>query len=306
MIQSNYLLALRDLLHDPNDRFSSAAQKKRWINLGREDVARDTQCVRALPRSSGTVLSCAVTAGGSGYTAATVALSAPDASGIPVVQATATATVAAGAVTAITVTNAGVGYLTAPTVTISGDGTGATATATLSTFLTTVARQETYTFTAMSTVLSTPTANGVGNVIGAQSVSISWGALKPTLDNIDWSGFQAYCRSWNIGAQNYPAVWSQYGRGTAGKIYVFPIPVLVSPMEVDCYCLPVELVDDTTPDAIPEPWDNAVQFRAAYYAYQNAQRRDDQTFQDQQYKRYLADNGVATSPARIPSFYQGG
>ncbi len=79
-------------------------------------------------QASGGVASIAVTAGGSGYTAATVAIAAPPNGGQ---TATATATVAVGAVTAITVTNQGSGYLTAPAVTISGDGTGATATATI-------------------------------------------------------------------------------------------------------------------------------------------------------------------------------
>lgn len=306
MLQSVYLTALRDFLHDPNDRFSSATQKKRWINSARKDVARDTQCIRALPRSSGTVLSIAVTGGGSGYTAATVEISAPDAQGIPVTQATATATVAAGAVTVITVVIAGVGYMTAPTVTIDGDGTGATATATISTYLATVAGQETYLFSAASTVLGTPTANGIGQVIGVQSVSVAWGALKPTLDYLDWSGFQAYCRSYNILSQNYPAVWSQYGSGVGGKAYLWPIPSLQSPMEMDCYCWPVDLVDDTTPDALPDPWGDAVQFRAGWYAYQNAQRREDKQFADQQYKQYLADNRSGTTPARVPSFYRGG
>ncbi len=69
-------------------------------------------------------------AGGTGYTTApTVTLSAPQQAGG--VQATATATVSAGAVTGFTVTNPGSGYTSAPTVTIGGPGTGATGTATL-------------------------------------------------------------------------------------------------------------------------------------------------------------------------------
>lgn len=305
MLQSRYLDELRDVLHDPNDRFSTATQKKRWINWARADCAKDSQSVRALPRSSAGVLSIAVDAGGSGYTTATVTISAPDATGVNVRQATATATLAVGAVTAITVTDAGTGYLTTPTVTIDGDGSGAAATATLQTYVATVAQQEVYTFASLSTVLGTPTSAGIGSVIGVQSISVSWGSMKPTLDWIDWSGFQAYFRSYNIGAQNYPAIWSQYGQGANGSFYVWPIPALVAPMDVDCYCLPVELVDDTTPDALPDPWTEAVKHRAAHYAYLNAQRRDDATFQDQLYQQFLAKNRSGTTPARVPSMYRG-
>ena len=72
----------------------------------------------------------AVTTPGTGYTAApTVTLSAPQAAGG--IQATATATVSAGAITAFTVTNPGTGYTAAPTVTIIGAGTGGVGTAAL-------------------------------------------------------------------------------------------------------------------------------------------------------------------------------
>ena len=67
-----------------------------------------------------------VTAGGSGYTAATVAFTGGGGTG-----ATATAVVSSGAVISITITGVGSGYTSAPTMTISGDGTGATATANL-------------------------------------------------------------------------------------------------------------------------------------------------------------------------------
>ena len=68
-----------------------------------------------------------VTAGGSGFTSPTVAITGGGGSG-----ATAAATVTAGVVTAIVITNPGTGYTTAPAVSITGGGgTGATATATL-------------------------------------------------------------------------------------------------------------------------------------------------------------------------------
>tara|TARA_B100000287_G_scaffold43264_1_gene39027 strand:- start:3654 stop:5567 length:1914 start_codon:yes stop_codon:yes gene_type:complete len=74
------------------------------------------------------VASTTITAGGSGYSSATVTFSAPGGTGV---TATGTATLSGGAVTAITITNSGSGYSSAPTITIGGDGSGATATATL-------------------------------------------------------------------------------------------------------------------------------------------------------------------------------
>ena len=79
----------------------------------------------------GPVASIAVTAGGTGYTAApTITIAAPDDS--TGTTATATATIASGAITAITITAGGSLYSTVPVVTISGgNGSAATATATL-------------------------------------------------------------------------------------------------------------------------------------------------------------------------------
>lgn len=79
--------------------------------------------------TDGTIDSITVGNGGTGFTTATVTISAPPVGGV---QATATATVTTGAVTAITVTNPGSGYTAPPTVTITG-GTGATATAVMNT-----------------------------------------------------------------------------------------------------------------------------------------------------------------------------
>ena len=77
---------------------------------------------------AGEVDSISITAGGSGYTSATVSFSGGGGSG-----AAATATVSGGKVIRITMTNNGSNYTTAPTVTISGNGSGATATAVINT-----------------------------------------------------------------------------------------------------------------------------------------------------------------------------
>lgn len=74
--------------------------------------------------------SIAVTTAGTGYTVApTITLSAPQTPGG--IQATATATVNAGAITGYTITNPGTGYTAPPTVTITGAGTGGVGTAAL-------------------------------------------------------------------------------------------------------------------------------------------------------------------------------
>lgn len=107
---------------------------KSWAKKGWPLWTQETLAIPMIPTvrqypigpTAGYVYSITVTAGGSGYTSATVGFSGGGGTG-----ATATATVTSGAVASCTVTAAGTAYTSAPTVTISGDGTGATATATI-------------------------------------------------------------------------------------------------------------------------------------------------------------------------------
>jgi phage tail sheath protein FI len=101
------------------------------VTISAPDLDGGVQATATSEISGGGISSIVVGGTMSGYTTATVTISAPSAGGT---QATATATIAGGAITGITVTNAGTGYKTTPTVTITGDGTGATiTTVTLST-----------------------------------------------------------------------------------------------------------------------------------------------------------------------------
>ena len=43
-------------------------------------------------------------------------------------------------------------------------------------------------------------------------------------------------------------------------------------MEWNCVCTPIDLVDDTTAEAIPFPWTDAVPYFAAYLAFMSGRR----------------------------------
>ncbi len=303
-VLSDYVTELQNLLNDPYNNFSSITQKRLWINTARKRIAAEAQAIRALPPSSASVTAITPGATGSGYTTATVTISAPGAFGVGFVTATATANIVAGAITSYTITNAGSGYIAAPTVTITGDGTGATATASISSFLGTVVSQEVYAFSTANALL-TAANPGIESIIAVQSVAVSWGAMKPTLEWRDWSSFQAYLRSYNVGTQNYPAVWSQYGRGKSGSIYLWPIPSIIAQMDWDCYCDPITLTSDSDTEALPYPWTDAVQFLAAFYAYNNAQRATDASRMTAEYKRFLRENEAYAQASMVPSFYRG-
>ena len=306
MLLSEYIARVRELVRDPNNNFWSDTQLTGYINRSRKQVAKMGQCVRILPPSTASLASATVNSGGSAYTTATVTLSEPDGVGQNYIQATATATVGGGAITAITITNAGTGYVDVPTVTIDGDGTGAVATAVLTPHIFTVSGQEKYDFSTFNAVIAS-IFPGASTVIGIQTIAVSWGAMKPVLDRSDWSSLQAYYRSYNLGFMNYPKTWAQYGQGATGSAYLWPVPSLVSQMDVDCYCDVLDLSNVQTTDLIPEPWSEPVCYYAAYFAYWNAQRFDDARTAKAEHDRLMAEARSSTSPpAWVPSFYGDG
>jgi hypothetical protein len=303
-VLNTYLQEVRQIVGDKNVERYSEGDLRSYINRARRKVAGATQCIRVLPPSSGSFVSMAVGAGGTGYTTPpTVTISGPDASNGTYVQATATASVAGGAVTGFTVTNAGTGYVASPTVTIGGPGTGASAVVTLTPFVSVNPGQEVYQFQLINPIIAS-NFPGVGSIIAVQDIAVSWGSWKPMMRNMPaWSAFQAYCRAWNLGQENYPTVWSQFGQGENGSVYVFPIPSVIAQMDWDCYCMPIPLVDDTTVEAIPHPFTEAVPYYAAYLAYLNAQQQDMAEHMWTNYRRQMAEARSYSTPSMVVDYY---
>ena len=310
MALTQYLTDTQLLLNDPNNLFFSSTALTNFINKARNRIAEVSQCLPLLIPGSGALLTIAVATGGSGYaTAPTVTISAPDAQGTTV-QATAVASISGGAVTAITITNISTnrGYVVTPTVTLTGGGYSVPATVgaiTTTPYVTTIVGQETYPLNQPPISTAVLNQQGYARAIGIQSISVSWGSMKPTLDFVPFTTFQARYRAYNIGQQNYPSVWTRLGRGAGQAIALWPIPGQVSQMEIVAYCQPIPLVDDTTYEAIPEPFTDAVKYYAAYLAYINAQRKDDAMWMASLYKEIMIENGVADTPSNAPSAYDG-
>lgn len=291
------------LLHDPNATYFSISDITAYINIARGQIAMEGQCIRLL-LSGGTITALSTNSPGTGYSG-TITVTIAGAGQ----QASATAVLSGSGVGATTLVNGGWGYITGSTTTVtaagSGGGTNATFNVTIDNSLTTIPGQEVYKFSTAN-ILAQATA-GVQAVIGVMSVSCAWGAnaaMKPILQQMIWSEFQAYYRSYNNGMQNYPTIWSQYAQGVNGSIYVWPLPSQNSQMDWDCYCIPVNMVDDTTAEAIPYGWTDSVPYYAAYLAYLDAQRGEDADRMFATYTRYMKRARSFSEPAFVPDYYQ--
>jgi hypothetical protein len=110
-----------------------------------------------------------------------------------------------------------------------------------------------------------------------------------------WEWFDIYNLNNPVPIQGPPTTWSQFGQGSAGtgtgsgasgSFYIDPPPDIVYTLNLDCVCYPIALVDDTTIEAIPYLWTDAVPFFAAYYAYLSSQTGARQADAERMYGHY--------------------
>lgn len=138
----------------------------------------------------------------------------------------------------------------------------------------TVANTQAYNFSGINVA----GVSGVASALHVRSIRAAVGSGWSRLRVRNWEWFESYELNTATPASDFPAVWAQYAQGAAGSFYLSPIPDQIYNLICDCVCLPIPLVDDTTPEAIPALWQDAVAYYAAYLAMlsaQSAQRQND-------------------------------
>lgn len=188
----------------------------------------------------------------------------------------------------------------------------------------TVTDQRAYSFADIDIGVSA--TNGIEAVFNVRRINYGVGDGQAYVTPRAWEWFDQYCMndpvpfgSDNQGAR-YPQVWSQYGQGGAapaggvgayqsGSFYLNPIPDSVYTLYCDCVCYPITLVDDTTPEAIPYPFTDAVPFFAAWYCLLstqlNARRADAEAYYGY-YKEFLARARQLSNPTVLGWQYEQG
>ena len=264
----DHLQQTQRLLREQNQVFANPRDLISYVNNARREIALRTQCIRVLTPSSGVITGYSVTAVGSGYTnTPTITVSAPDFPNgmLPYPngeQATASAIVSNGEIVAIDSTYGGNGYFE-PTVEITDNaGTGATADAIVSGANLLNQGQEKYAFADID-LSANP---GCESVYAMRGISIIYSGYRYSLELLPWTRYQIY-RAYPYQYQYTPAIFSQFGQGVAGTFFCYPLPSQSLQAELDCQCLPSDLIDNQSVEAIPAPWTDAVPYMAAHLAY---------------------------------------
>jgi hypothetical protein len=245
-------------LYNPDDLIE-------FINIARAEVAAQGQCIRRLSPAQSSIMSLTVAAPGHNYTNPELVISPPDApSGSPPnpigIQAQGVCMAIGGQIATAGLTVGGEGYFQ-PSVTVNDPtGVGAVIQANIGPIWVTAFGQEEYLFRDI------PLGGfaGVDAVLAIRSVSCNWNNWQWSASRVSFSKYMALIRQY-VASFYAPPVWcTQFGQGVDGSYKLYPLPDQAYPVSVDCMCLPTELTDDTTYEAIPAPWRHAVPFYAAH------------------------------------------
>ncbi len=292
----DYINDVLEIVHDSTNSSWSLARVISRINDARIDAARDMWCVRQnvtgvqllqgkeIYALNGAVAGATVTAGGSNYGASStvaVTFAAPPPGGV---QALGTGVLVSGSLTSITMTQWGQGYNAVPAVTVGGIGSGAAA-------------------VAVPLFQTNPLSTIIGNPLSIIDISYIWNQQRRSLSYLPFQLFQAYARAWATTTfVQPPSVYNQHQQGQ--QVYIQAPPDQMYLSEWDVSFLPAPLVATTDVDTqLVDPWDKAVQFKAAAYLLYKHQNFGQVAALEDRYA-HLVPHFITTSAGiRIPNPY---
>ncbi len=153
-----------------------------------------------------------------------------------------------------------------------------------------------------------PTPTGIAGAINVRSIQTmigDTGGLR-WINARGWTWFNYYNMTNIAPVFGEPDEWAQLGQGATGSFYIDPPPDGVYILSCDCICRPIDLVNDTTVEAIPFLWTDAVAYFAAYLAYLSAQapaRQNDAARMFEHYQTFVERARQYSTPDVNPTMY---
>ena len=153
---------------------------------------------------------------------------------------------------------------------------------------------------AFSSIVTPGSAAGVGSVIAVRSAKIG----GTPIDIRQWEWFSQY--HLGSGSSGTPVRLAQLSQSVNGTLYFDPTPNAAFTATFDVVCLPIPLVNDSTPEAIPQLWTDAVPFYASWLGMMSAQRQADAEQMYQRYERLVRRGRQFATPSELPDNLPGG
>lgn len=301
---NTYLQMVERLARDQRQPQLNPDDLRNYVNRARREIAMRSGCIRLLPPISGQIISATIAAGGTGYTNPTVVITPPDfPSGIPPFpsgqQATATATQSGGVINAVSIVFGGFGYWQ-PQITITDPtGSGAVITPNMSFISQLIPSQEVYPFSAINLSMFP----GVQSVYNVRGISVLYSNYRYSMILPSFSTYQALLRNFPLQFQYVPFFCAKIGAGTGTSMFFYPLPSQAYQMELDCSCLPSDLLDDQSFDVLPDPYTDAVPFLSCYYAYLELQNWNVARFYKNEFDEWMKRYGTYVYPGNVINRY---
>lgn len=153
------------------------------------------------------------------------------------------------------------------------------------------------------TAVTFPSTAGISGIVAIRGVTFTIADGQAWLLPRAFPWFQTYYLGNPLANVGAPAVYSQFGQGAAGTLYVDPVPDMDYTLNLDAVCFSADLTTDTSPEAIPYPYTDAVPYYAAYLALATAQRLADSEAMWQQYQRFAQRARLFSNSAVNPQQY---
>jgi len=170
----------------------------------------------------------------------------------------------------------------------------------------TVVDQRPYAFSAIDVTFATVGIHGIQGVLSIDNILTGIGTGMQWFRSRPWPWFLLYKLNNANPQEGPPSEWAQIGQGASGVFYLDPLPDSVYTLYVDSVCYHVALVDDTTAEALPYLWTDAVPYFAAYMAYMSSQRTQDADAMYSKFKEFMARARAAATPEVLaPNYSQG-
>jgi hypothetical protein len=140
------------------------------------------------------------------------------------------------------------------------------------------------------------------NIVDVMNIDLYWGSTRYSLSYAPWTTFNANLRYW----QNLPQRPIAYTRMGALSVYFGPVPDQAYLTDWTVAINPNALVTDSTPEQIPVPFTEPVQFWAAYQAKFYEQAMGEANIFASEYTKRLLMNQRSFMTRVIPDPYMTG
>jgi hypothetical protein len=167
------------------------------------------------------------------------------------------------------------------------------------------AAQQVYAFSAI--VIPSASANGINDVLNVRTIWLESGSGTVWLQPEPFEQFSVYELNSTSPSSGSPAKWAQFAQGVNGSIYLSPVPSSTGTLMLDCVCNPLPLTSDSSPEAIPYQFTDAVPYFAAYLALLSAQtgaRTAEADKMLQRYDLFVKRARSAATPDVLPWVYE--